>query len=264
MLETDGHPHFSDTPQISPATATPICSGFFMMARQYPTKNAALLDSFLEHKIENERLMKRIKELRQEELEEQQSAAAKSRTRGSESHDGTTTIADTASQSSHAMRTQLTPNSNVGNATPAGASLSKSMPPPAKPSQGSAALTRQNLDNLDASASRDNDVLREKMARFDNASHVETIEMLTGLRYREGERSRGISTGDTSPSLIRGDAGVPMPADKDTRLSGERKKKQKVANEYVCTDCGTLESPEWRKGPTGPKTYDHLHIQIRI
>ncbi|KAK7178001.1 Cutinase gene palindrome-binding protein [Paraphaeosphaeria sporulosa] len=44
--------------------------GHLEMARPYPTKNAALLDSFLEHKIENERLMKRIAELKREEQEE--------------------------------------------------------------------------------------------------------------------------------------------------------------------------------------------------
>lgn len=26
-------------------------------------------------------------------------------------------------------------------------------------------------------------------------------------------------------------------------------------HEHVCTECGTVESPEWRKGPLGPKTY---------
>jgi DNA-directed RNA polymerase subunit RPC12/RpoP len=37
---------------------------------------------------------------------------------------------------------------------------------------------------------------------------------------------------------------------------GDKKfsKKTKAADEYVCTDCGTLDSPEWRKGPSGPKT----------
>lgn len=48
-----------------------MCKGFFMMARPYPTRNAALLDSFLEHKIENERLMRKIEELRREESADQ-------------------------------------------------------------------------------------------------------------------------------------------------------------------------------------------------
>ena len=79
IFECDGHPHISPDQQnavamgqTSPNSSTPngVCRGFFMMARPYPTKNAALLDSFLEHKIENERLMKRIEELKREEVEE--------------------------------------------------------------------------------------------------------------------------------------------------------------------------------------------------
>jgi hypothetical protein len=96
--------------------------------------------------------------------------------------------------------------------------------------------------------------------------------MLTGLRYQEGERSKGITTGNASPTLIKGDAGIAIPIDRDPR-TGDKKKKLKVAEEYVCTDCGesnswseaptvlllltstgTLDSPEWRKGPSGPKT----------
>jgi hypothetical protein len=92
------------------------------------------------------------------------------------------------------------------------------------------------------------------MARYEGANHLETIEMLTGLRYGDGERSQGISTGDASPNLIRGDAGIQISLDRDGRSSSDKKKKLKIADEYVCTDCGTLDSPEWRKGPNGPKT----------
>jgi len=133
------------------------------------------------------------------------------------------------------------------------------------------ALTRENLEGI---ASSRPDSIRDKMARYEGATHADTIEMLTGLRYQEGERSRGISTGNGSPTLIKGDAGIAIPMDRDPR-TGEKKKKLKVAEEYVCTDCGmsssmilgglsnsitnvtlegTLDSPEWRKGPSGPKT----------
>src|SRR5437016_879485 len=70
ILETNGHPHFSETHPHMQGSVTP--KGFFMMARQYPTKNAGLLDSFLEYKIEHERLTRRIAELRKEESEDQQ------------------------------------------------------------------------------------------------------------------------------------------------------------------------------------------------
>ena len=74
------------------------------------------------------------------------------------------------------------------------------------------------------------------MTRYEGATHIESIEMLTGLRYQDGER-RWISTGDTSPLLIRGDAGIAIPIDKDAR-AGDKKKKIKLTDEYVCTDCG--------------------------
>jgi len=125
------------------------------------------------------------------------------------------------------------------------------MPPPSKPAMSNLQLTQQNLDEANASSKPDS--INDKMARYEGATHIETIEMLTGLRYRDGERSKGISTGDMSPHLIRGDAGIAMPVDRDGR-GIDKKKKMKLADEYVCTDCGTLDSPEWRKGPSGPKT----------
>ena len=68
IFESHGHPHLtSEAAAFGPNNAAGFCRGFFMMARPYPTKNANLLDSFLEHKIENERLTKRIADLRKEE-----------------------------------------------------------------------------------------------------------------------------------------------------------------------------------------------------
>ena len=93
------------------------------------------------------------------------------------------------------------------------------------------------------------------MARYEGATHIETIEMLTGLQYRDGERSEGISTGAANPALVRGDVGIAILTDRGGRINSDRKKKLKVADEYVCTDCGTLDSPEWRKGPSGPRHY---------
>ncbi|KAF4635008.1 hypothetical protein G7Y89_g3088 [Cudoniella acicularis] len=103
------------------------------------------------------------------------------------------------------------------------------MPPPAKPSGLNVALTRQNLE--DANASSRPDSINDKMARYEGATHIETIEMLTGLRYQDGERSRGISTGDQSPALIKGDAGIAIAVDKDTRANDKRKK-IKLPDEY--------------------------------
>lgn len=245
IFETVGHAHIAAAKFApNPNNQTPFCQAVFMMARPYPTKNAGLLDSFLEHKMENERLKRRISELKREEAEE----AEESQRTWRQSQEG---------------RSDLTPSegtARAGNVTPfyqPGANLAASpemaMPPPERPTvlpPANVALTRENLEGI---AGGRPDSIREKMARYEGATHADTIEMLTGLRYQEGERSQRIMTGDGSPMLIKGDAGIAIPMDRDPR-TGEKKKKIKVAEEYVCTDCGTLDSPEWRKGPSGPKT----------
>ncbi|KAF2751175.1 hypothetical protein M011DRAFT_463919 [Sporormia fimetaria CBS 119925] len=231
IFEAHGHPHLSNTPTAPFAAQSQlICHGFFMISRPYPTKNAALLDSFLEHKIENERLMKRIAELKREEIEELEQEDSQWRSRAD-------TYSSVATSPLHG---------------PVDSEAYNAMPPPAKPSISNTALTRQNLD--EATAVNKPEGITDKMARYEGTTHLEQIEMLTGLRYRDGERSKGISTGDASPLLIRGDAGIQISIDRDARSSTDRKKKMKIADEYVCTDCGTLDSPEWRKGPNGPKT----------
>ncbi|KAK8016396.1 GATA zinc finger [Apiospora rasikravindrae] len=235
IFESVGHAHIASAKFApNPDNQTPFCQAVFIMSRPYPTRNAQLLDSFLEHKIENERLRRRIAELRREEEEEE--ASQKSWLAAQEASD----MAASEDMQSSVGTSYYQPTQPD----------TTSMPPPERPSSLSMSLTRENLEGAAGSRS---DSIKDKMARFEGASHTDTIEMLTGLRYVEGERSRGITTGNHSPTLIRGDAGIAIPIDRDPR-TGEKKKKLKVAEEYVCTDCGTLDSPEWRKGPSGPKT----------
>jgi len=256
IFECDGHPHISSPTVVSGpgykqnpvgANGSPIngvCRGFFMMARPYPTRNAALLDSFLEHKIENERLLKRIDEIKREELEENAEQDRLYREQVT-SHSGAT-----------ATESRAPASRAPGNGTSETSTAARNhygMPPPAKPTISNTALTQQNLDS--ALSAQKPDSIADKMSRYEaSSSHLEGIELITGLRYRDGERSHGISTGDTSPALIRGDAGIAILLDRDRDGSKKEKKKLKVADEYVCADCGTLDSPEWRKGPKGPKT----------
>ena len=265
VFEAHGHPHLTSEAAMHmqsangvPINAAGFCGGFFMMARPYPTKNAELLDSFLEHKIENERLQARIAALKHEEAEEAQNSRNAQKTSGHAARYGSNTNGGATPTNS----ADLTPGSPSMLSRDDSAD-SMAMPPPAKPNISNTALTREALDEANAFSRPDS--ITDKMARYEGASHVDEIEMLTGLRYREGERAHGISTGGTSPALIRGDAGIDIPAEKgdgkvgtgsgDRYLDGTKKpKKVKSADEYVCTDCGTLDSPEWRKGPMGPKT----------
>ncbi|KAI3338259.1 hypothetical protein F4824DRAFT_90576 [Ustulina deusta] len=235
IFEAVGHAHIAAARFApNPSNKSPFCQAVFIMSRPYPTRNASLLDSFLEHKIENERLRRRIAELRREEEEEE------------------------ASQQSwlQETRSDVTPSDDTIMSNTQGATMFKqtaadaqAMPPPERPLNG--ALTRENLEG--ATAGNRPDSIGDKMARYEGACRTDTIEMFTGLRYVEGERSRGVTTGSSSLTLIKGDVGIAIPVDRDPK-TGERKKKLKIAEEYVCTDCGTLDSPEWRKGPSGPKT----------
>ncbi|KAA8574895.1 hypothetical protein EYC84_004134 [Monilinia fructicola] len=173
-------------PHLPVRDTADYCRGFFMMARPYPTKNAVLLDSFLEHKIEFERMSKRIKDLKREEEEEYEDIH---------------------------LWLLAQPSRFSSDATPA------------KPDMSHGTLTKANLE--DASSSRNPDSINDKMMPIrgcrshPNAHRVNNIEKVNGVK--------GLVLVIT-------------------------KKKLKLLDEYVCTDCGTLDSPEWRKGPVGPKT----------
>ncbi|KAK0747741.1 hypothetical protein B0T21DRAFT_406333 [Apiosordaria backusii] len=260
IFESVGHAHIAAAKFApNPNNQSPFCQAVFMMSRPYPTKNAGFLDSFLEHKIENERLKRRIAELKREEQDEVEESHRTWRQSQEGRSDITPSDADTsvfftgragAGGGGVATSPMYTMSNNP---------TSTDMPPPNLPASAVAAaavsLTRENLEGI--AGSNRPDSIRDKMARYEGAggTHVDTIEMLTGLRYQQGERSRGITTGNASPTLVKGDAGIAIPADRDPRGGGgDKKKKLKVTEEYVCTDCGTLDSPEWRKGPNGPKT----------
>lgn len=260
IFECHGHPHLTnDISHLElsggPRNNAGFCAGFFMMVRPYPTKNAVLLDSFLEHKLENERLQARIDVLRREEAEDAENQARRfHKQAGGSGSIHPPGVGDSTPLNNGNSATGAESPSIISDRQSADFS---SMPPPAKPTISNMALTREALDEANAFARPDS--ITDKMARYEGSSHVDSIEMLTGLRYREGERSHGISTGGSSPALIRGDAGIDIPAEKtDPRYESsyldKKSKKVKSADEYVCTDCGTLDSPEWRKGPNGPKT----------
>ncbi|KAL2260403.1 hypothetical protein VTK26DRAFT_5595 [Humicola hyalothermophila] len=240
VLEAVGHAHIA-APKFAPNpdNQTAFCQAVFMMARPYPTKQAALLDSFLEHKMENERLKRKLAELQREQDEADEAEQTWQQDTG---FPGTIPLISPlhARHTSSEMEspTATTTTTTTGTTSPATEFV---------PRRPSLAGTR----SVSASSSR-----------------ADTIEMLTGLRYQEGERSRGLTTGNPSATLVTTDvldrdrdridrAGGDKDRDREREeRPGEKKRKVKVkgAEEYVCTDCGTLESPEWRKGPSGPKT----------
>lgn len=254
VFEATGHAHIATARfSTNPNNQSHFRQAVFLMSRPYPTKTAEMLDSFLEHKIENERLRRRIAELRKEEYEDGGEDAQRNWPDGRSemtSEDATVSV----STATTARNAQQQGNQGVfGDAKGVGGVLPTDGKLSSKASAVlNSALTRENLEGAIAGSRQDS--IKDKMARYEGHSHAETIEMLTGLRYLEGERTHGFTSSSANPSLTKGDAGIAIPMDRDPRVGADKKKKVKVAEEYVCTDCGTLDSPEWRKGPSGPKT----------
>ncbi|KAF7715413.1 GATA transcription factor LreB-like protein [Penicillium ucsense] len=217
LVEAFGHPHIANENNDAGrrnSTSQDRCTGFFIMCRPYPTKNSLLLDSFLEHKIENARLVQQIAKLRQEEDEE----ASMSRLSYNKIDDKMVDVQSAAQGSGSDQE-------SVETVAP----------------------------NSDESDDVQGDYFSENAPRTGGLSHIEGIEVMTGLYYGDGERSRGLSTGARRGRLIQCDIDITTAADQARNVQeGDRRKRLK--GQHVCTDCGTADSPEWRKGPSGPKT----------
>ncbi|GAA5973238.1 hypothetical protein JCM8115_005413 [Rhodotorula mucilaginosa] len=169
LFEVTGHPYYEGgKPQQTP-DQPPKC--FFATARPYPSKNQALLDSFLELKFENERL-------RQELL---------------------------------VMYKEVEGDGSSGGFP-----------------YGQPGMYRG--DSFDTSA---------RSVIDPSTGLVQTQSLIPSTSNTYGALGIGISANGT-----KGDG------------TGEKKKKKTRVEEgeFVCRDCGTVESPEWRKGPDGPKS----------
>ncbi|KAJ5809891.1 uncharacterized protein N7503_002109 [Penicillium pulvis] len=217
LVEIYGHPHIANANALQERNKTPqdLCTGFFLMCRPYPSKISQLLDSFLEHKIENARLVQQIAKLNQEEEEEANMARV-----AYGKADGDQPLIDNAT--------------------------------------GQIILSDQESSETAAAQSEDSDPsdgaeFFEKAPKPEGLSHIDGIEVMTGLFYGDGERSQGLSTGMRRGRLVHCDIDITTAADQARNVQeGDRRKRLK--GQHVCTDCGTADSPEWRKGPSGPKT----------
>ncbi|GAA6059034.1 hypothetical protein JCM10212_001259 [Sporobolomyces blumeae] len=178
---SNGHSHSS-------TSTKPKC--FFGLARPYPSRSVAMLDSFLELKMENERLRQELLVLYEE-------------------------IEGDSSLTSPTAQNQITPATSDTHPV----SLSAAYPP------------RGDL--------------------FDARTSTSVIDPSTGL----------IRTSELIPSTSNtyGALGIGISANGkkgDGQSEKRRKQKQKADgdSDLVCRDCGRTDSPEWRKGPDGPKT----------
>ncbi|GAA6019604.1 hypothetical protein JCM11491_002820 [Sporobolomyces phaffii] len=176
LFEITGHWYYGSTldSAASSSDAAPQGSAkcFFAIARPYPSKSAAMLDSFLELKFENERL-------RQELL---------------------------------VMYQDIEGDTKAKTAAPFAPGVYR--------------------------------------VEAQDVATTSIVDPTTGL----------VSSNTLIPSTSNtyGALGIGISANgvKGDGSAAERKKKKPKAEEgeFVCRDCGTVDSPEWRKGPDGPKS----------
>ncbi|KAH9997483.1 hypothetical protein BJV77DRAFT_1065110 [Russula vinacea] len=166
LLEIIGYPHF--------ILGESACKCFFVVAKPYPSRNAAMLNTLLELKVENERLQQHISTLRAHSQQLSTTHAAQ--------HMGSYTGDD--------LSAQLTTNLGL----------------PARSTIG-ADSSRQHY----------------------SIPH-------------------GYESGGGFPAISA------IEDDGDAEPRRKKLKKSSGGEQYICNTCGRTDSPEWRKGPRGPKT----------
>lgn len=328
------------TPSASASGSAPdgkggekICKCFFAMARLYPSKNNAMLDSFLELKIENEKLRQRLAEVYREIEGEPDDGAGNvmgmnvdgSSSIGGQSgesrpisgypqrmnsisyhpggggygisEDGTSNSTNNSTSnmyyaySSSAPAGSLSSTNNPYNSQQQQQGGSSQYADPSHISGGGGGGGMQNgsgtggfpQDNVLVSSaglipSTSNTygalgigISANNASRSGNSSqqHHPGGGGSNGLHAGQGGRSSadngsgiGNGLGGAGGLAGLGNSGQgPLSASQmDTDMldpDGKKKlkKKQRVdEGEFVCRDCGTVDSPEWRRGPLGPKT----------
>ncbi|KAJ5136286.1 hypothetical protein N7448_004840 [Penicillium atrosanguineum] len=220
LVEIYGHPHIAshNAAQGRHSSTEERCTGFFLMCRPNPSKNSQLLDSFLEHKIENARLVQQIAKLKQEEEEEANFTRLPY-----------PKIDDSKSMMENSATAQIILSDQDSSETVAPNS------------------------NSDDSDNNSGDFFADNPPQIEPISHIDGIEVMTGLYYGDGERSQGLSTGLSKGRLVHCDIDITTAADQ-ARNAQEGDRRKRLKGQHTCGDCGTADSPEWRKGPNGPKT----------
>lgn len=190
LFEFKGYPHFVQDEME--------CKCFFAMARPYPSRNTAMLNTFLELKVENERLHQRLNELQQ--------------------HVAQKAVISAGGQ---------LPSDHTGgypgysNPMPMPLSMPMTLNPPVPESYYRSA---------------------GNSASYESGSMPNNYEMGIGTGYRAASYA--------------GNRGLDAVLEDDTDEVSRRKKLKKnhLGDQHVCVTCGRTDSPEWRKGPQGPKT----------
>jgi PAS domain-containing protein len=212
----------SATLEEKPRTADEI-QCFFCSCRIYPTKNVGMLDSFLELKLENERLRMLLSEL--------------------SVTDGAQNVADSGIDATSDGRRSL--DEQVG-----------------YPFEYPLDNEQQLMNQRNRTNQNQNTGLSNRFGIMRNDSWIssgsggnsnpvspsigQAMDSAATMTSASGQGAVDESDDETSPN--------PASTSPDEKEKKKKKKPKQEEEDYVCTDCGRVDSPEWRKGPLGPKT----------
>ncbi|SOV09285.1 related to zinc finger protein white collar 2 (wc-2) [Ustilago sp. UG-2017a] len=226
------HPLSQEQPLQTPTSDATTSSRlqlqcFFCSARPYPSKNTSMLDSFLELKLENEKLRLLIADMDLTGPDHDQGRSF------------------TAAYHPDLLKQELENDAMAGG-----------WANPVNPMFGAAAirpdgriLQGQQAGQQPGHASRQNSIgshPTSPLMRTNNARD----DVLAGLGVSTGDESDEEASASQNNAGGAGADGAANAADDSRR----KKKPKQDDGDHVCTDCGRVDSPEWRKGPLGPKT----------
>ncbi|KAI8978926.1 hypothetical protein BDB01DRAFT_852153 [Pilobolus umbonatus] len=195
-------------------------NSFFGNARKIPTEATQTMDTLLDLKLENEKLKKQIQAIRNQQGMNQAFKQDKRSLSDSTGGSGTNTLDEDADSVEEYDDYKMPTNPNV--------------------------YTQGVHPSYDV---------------------LESVSLFTGLRYDLGERSVGISMGLENGELttitpeqilyqpvVINNNEIHRTSEDTEEMRAGKKKRLDDGSPKICTDCGTTDAPEWRRGPKGPKT----------
>ncbi|KAI0078118.1 hypothetical protein K474DRAFT_1576588, partial [Panus rudis PR-1116 ss-1] len=191
LFEIKGFPHYQ------PHSDSFKC--LFAVAKPYPSRNTAILNTFLELKLENERLHERLAQLK----------------------------------------------------------LHKANPHGSQPKPSSTPSSTSQKQSIPAATSFFSGTYDELMSLPGQSQQRKASGNLVFEHVFSGNGGMVVGTSTTtSNSNSGGGNGAASPTIDDPDAAARIKKARKIyiPEQYVCVTCGRTDSPEWRKGPLGPKT----------
>ncbi|KAL5044751.1 hypothetical protein BDW71DRAFT_208879 [Aspergillus fruticulosus] len=250
LLEAYGHPHFEQLNNDGTGAANlnqsqqqqQFCQGIFLICRPYHNESTYLVDSFLEHKLENVRLKERIAQLKREEERDLHAVAQQTSLWQIPSSHAHRPIPQTRKAFASNLNPSLLPGGDAGDDNESSDTLDNINEIVIGIGQGQARANHGQKQGREETSTS---------TTFD----LNDVELLTGLYLTEGERSQGISTGTREGRLFNSATANANPSSRiGQRVPPETEPRRRLKAEYKCMVCGTSDSPEWRKGPEGPKT----------